>query len=158
MRAFTQTTVLTAVLCLGFFSSPLLAQKQQPKVAPLPTLLSSAKTAFISDITGGSSITKDYSDRPYNSIYAALAKWDRFQIVTRPTEADVILEFRLASNGSHKELSLTVVDPKTHAALWAFSQDLADSPRRATREKYIDQTIAALIGALKDLVEEASNQ
>jgi hypothetical protein len=157
MKALLARFLLSVIITASFGAAFLVAQNTPPS-APLPSGLSAAKTAFISDATGQSLVTKDYSPRPYNNFYAALKNWGHYQIVSSPAEADLILEFRVTTYPVRNGLSLTVLDTKTHVAIWAFSVELFASPRKGTRAKYLDQAASTLTSDLKNVVEEASKQ
>ena len=79
------------------------AQSQQSKssfVAPVPPILQTAKTVFISD--GGADpdildrLSSNPPNLPFNQFYALMQEWGRFQIVTSPSDADLVLEVSVA--------------------------------------------------------------
>jgi hypothetical protein len=59
-------------------------------------------------------------DRPYNQFYAAIKTWGRYEIVSYPTHADLVLEISWVLTDTGLRLSvlgqlrLVVIDPKTH--------------------------------------------
>jgi hypothetical protein len=142
---------LSTVLANGF-----LFAQNSPAPAPLPGGLSTAKTVFISDETGESLDAKEYSERPYNTFYAALKNWGHFQIVSSPAEADLILQFRITNYHVGYGLSATVLDTKNHVAIWALSVPLKVAARKGARAKNFDQAVSSLTNDLKEIVEEAS--
>lgn len=87
---------LAMVLAL---TSVLRAQQTTPAPAPIPPQITSARTIFISNGGGPSyfDLFTGGADRGYNSFYAALQTWNRYQFVSTPSQADLIFEIRFPS-------------------------------------------------------------
>jgi hypothetical protein len=116
--------VLLSVSALLLSSSSLVSAQS----APIPTQILTAKTAFVSN--GGSTSAALSSADLYSGLYGALRTWGKFQLVTTPSEADLIFVVTYAEIPSDvtdgtsflkPQLTLTVLDPKTHIALWTVT-------------------------------------
>lgn len=136
--------------------------KQQPiysNPAPLPTQIISAKRIFISnageerdgvgdlDFDGG-------PDRAYNQFCAAMTSWGRYEVVGVPSQADLVLEVRLASvrDSPYYMLRLIILDPKTHTKLWTFGEHAEAGGRQKARDASFDRAMNLLVNDLKELV------
>ena len=140
----TSTRLIAAILCFSLFALTTAdAQPQQLVTAtPLPNLLekiTSAKTIFLQNGGTDSGYASDMiggANGPYNSLTASLQAWGRFQLVTSPTQADLIFNIRGAQdypdsgqtdkNGNEiyyrRDLFyLTVTDPATNSQLWSVT-------------------------------------
>jgi hypothetical protein len=156
-----------AVLLLG---SPVWAQDAPPVgVAPVPPALRMAKTVFISNAGADSGLfphpfTGD-PDRAYNELYAAVQSWGRYQLVSSPSDADLVFELQLtAPNGPSNPnkqsgasdplpmLRLVILDRSTHYILWALTESIAPAQLQKTHDRNFDDAMAALATDLKRLV------
>jgi hypothetical protein len=139
---------------------PALSQ-QQPAAAPIPSPILTAKTVFISNASGEyvepTIPPTGAGNLAYNEFYTAMKDWGRYQLVSSPGEADLVIEIRFAVVGSPSALSLraTIFDPKTRTILWAFSQRFLPAARKATSRHNFDQSMAALVADLKNLTGSA---
>jgi hypothetical protein len=160
--------VILAMLFLAALSLSVAQQAQSaPAPAPIPTQIGTAKTVFISNAQGEEIDPRTFlktfdEDRPYNQFFAALASGGRFKPVLAPADADLILDFRLRTYtlAQPAELRLVVVDPKTHAVLWAFIEPvkLAAGPHwEQKREKSFDDAMTALVGDLTSLASAGAD-
>src|ERR1700679_393553 len=75
------------------------ASAQGAPSAPVPAQLVTAGKSFISNAGGDiDPTTKQLGDfvglpiRPYNDFYAAMKSWRRYQIVSTPSDADLVFE------------------------------------------------------------------
>src|SRR5579872_3002052 len=79
--------------------SVLEAQDANPVAsAPLPSQIVTAKKVFISN-AGGEFNTHIWSGAPvrtYNQFYAAIKSWGRYELVSAPANADLVLEIGFA--------------------------------------------------------------
>ena len=75
---------------------PAAAPPLPASLAPVPPALLNAKTVFISNAGADSGLfPHPFSgdpDRPYNEFFASMQAWSRYQIVTDPSEADLVFE------------------------------------------------------------------
>jgi len=131
--------------------------------APLPSQIASAKKAFISNAEGEELDPRVFfvstmgPTQPYDKFYAAIKSGGRFDLVSAPADADLILEIRFsyelgANNaGGDSDLRVAIRDPKTNVLLWALSRHVVASGGfhfGEKRETNFDQAMAALVGDL----------
>ncbi|HYL86349.1 MAG TPA: hypothetical protein VE263_19145 [Candidatus Angelobacter sp.] len=98
----TKRAILTCLAVLSFAPMVCLA-KEVKRFAPVRPQILSAKTVFLS---GG---PPDVLDKAYGE----LTKWNRFQVVSDRTQADVIFEFRYGMTRAPETASVRVYDPDT---------------------------------------------
>jgi hypothetical protein len=81
--------------------TPLLTAEQSKGLAPAPAppQIAAAQKVFISNAGGSSldavideTIFNGGPDRPYNQFYAARKSWGRYDLVSSPADADLVLE------------------------------------------------------------------
>ncbi len=107
------------------------ASKEIPP-APLPGQITTAKKVFISNAGDDPHFKLLGLHRSYDQFYAAIKDWGRYEVVTSPSEADIVFEISLASQiekyGHEQEivpfLRLAILDPKTRITLWEFTEEL----------------------------------
>jgi len=101
--------------------------------------------------------------RSYNQFYAAMREWGRYELVSPPTEADVVLEVQLASQleqyGNDLRivplLRLAILDPKTHTTLWVFMEELETHGFvGAHQDAKFDAAMARIVSDVKGLMEQ----
>ena len=111
------------------------------KVAPLPAQFLAAKKVFISNRGSeeGAPVINGSVDLPYDEFYAFMNNWGKYELVTSPNEADLILEI-----GYRGRLHLVIFEPRTHVILWTFNQRLIN-----LRQKDIDQAMVSLVDQLR---------
>ena len=163
-RAFRCSVIPILSLLL---SCPLLAQqtKSQPPPAPVPAQISAASKIFISNGGGnrletlGDTAFNGGPDRPYNEFYAAMKTWGRYQLVSSPSDADLVLEISWALNDigwrtpdpTAGQLRLVVVDPKTHVVLWTIKEYVRGAALLGNRDKNFDSAMNTAVERLKAL-------
>ena len=161
-KAFKQVTTTIVALVL-YFLSTLQAQDQHTAArAPVPSQIVSAKKIFISN--GGQESVHRLGDfdggpeRTYNQFYAAMKDWGRYELVSAPSDADLILEVRLAvPAGIFKgdpyvpRFRLLVSDPKTHFTLWAFIENVDWAILAGNRNRNFDQGMTNLVNDFEKL-------
>lgn len=138
-----------------------------PLPAPVPMQIGAAQKVFISNAGGESfetiinqTVFDGGPDRPYNQFYAAMKKWGRYELVSAPTEADLVIEisWSLTDTGLRLpvlgELRLVMVDPKTHVTLWTFVEHVRGAMLLGNRDKNFDQAMNTVVKRLKDLVAQ----
>jgi hypothetical protein len=165
-------TIKLPTFCLAFTilaSLPLLnAQKSKeppPAPAPVPAQIAAARKVFISNAGGESFETvidqivfNGGPDRPYNQFYAAVKDWGRCEIVSSPSDADLILEISwvLSDTGLRLpvlgQLRLVVIDPKTHVTLWNLTEYVRGAILLGNRDKNFDQAMTTIVNRLKILM------
>lgn len=130
----------------------------------MPPQIASAQKVFISNAGGESfetvidqTVFDGGPDRPYNQFYAALKAWGRYQIVSSPSDADLVLEISwvLTDTGLRLpvlgQLRLLVIDPKTHVTLWNVTEYVRGAILLGNRDKNFDQAMNTVVGRLKTL-------
>jgi hypothetical protein len=136
---------------------------QFPPAAPIPSQILSAKRAFIANAGVDSSVIsfiKNFAGSPagfYNEFYAAMKEWGRYDLVSTPSDADLIFEVHLTQYpyqfGGDPTFDVNIRDPKTQVVLWNFSESIpAGSGREETRRKKFDQAFDTLFADIKSLV------
>jgi hypothetical protein len=87
---------------------PASGQTEEAISTPMPTQMAAAKRVFISSTrydgpwsrhTGKDSWQSDFkndgdSDKHYSHFYAAMKSWGRYELVSTPSEADLVFEIR----------------------------------------------------------------
>ena len=101
-------------------------------------------------------------DRAYNQFYAAMKSWGRYDLVSAPADADLILSLAWVAppgpsdvfNGKggsliEPQFKLTIADPRTQTVLWAFTEHL--EARGGTHDQRFDRALARIVDDLKKL-------
>jgi hypothetical protein len=153
---------------------PLLVAQQKAAApllmpAPVPVQITNAQKVFISNAGGESfetvmeqTVFNGGADRPYNEFYAAIKDWGRFELVSNPNAADLVLEISwvLADTGLKLpvlgEIRLVVVDPHTHVTLWSVIQHVRGALLMGNRDKNFDQAMAAIVSRMKVLAASST--
>ena len=90
-------------------------------------------------------------DRPYNQFYAAMKDWGRCELVSSPSDADLVLEISwvLSDTGLRLpvlgQLRLVVIDPKTHVTLWNFTEYVRGAVLLGNRDKDFDHAMTTIV-------------
>lgn len=170
-----------AFRCLAFaalnvvLSSVLIAQqsKSQPMApAPVPPQIISAKKVFIANGGGerletlGDTAFNGGPDRPYNEFYADIKSWGHYELVSSPSDADVVLEVSWSlteiawkpPDPYLGRLHLIVLDPKTNVALWKMTEYVRGAALLGNRDKNFDQAMDTIMTRLKSLTGTDSAQ
>jgi hypothetical protein len=131
----------------------LLAQTQLAPAAPLPSQITGAKKVFISNTGVGlnSYVWSGGQDRLYNELYAAMKSWGRYELVTAPGDADLVLDASVVANPAVWQFKLEILDPKTRIVLWTMYEPVKITGLQKTRDANFDATIDKLVGDLKAL-------
>jgi hypothetical protein len=157
LRAFCLTIVLLILL-------PVLNAQQAklPPPAPVPAQIAAAHRVFISNAGGesfeaviGQTVFNGGPDRPYNEFYAAMKSWDRVELLSSPSDADLVFEISwvLTDTGLRLpvlgQLRLVVIDPKTRVTLWNFTEYVRGAILLGNRDKNFDQAMNTIVNRLK---------
>jgi hypothetical protein len=159
--------VLYSALAILPFAPALNAQQAKgpsPVPGPVPEQIGAAQKVFISNAGGESfeavmdqTVFNGGPDRPYNEFYAALNGWGRYDLVSSPSEADLVLEISwvLSDTGLKLpvlgQLRLQVIDPKTHVTLWSIIEYVRGAILLGNRDKNFDQAMNTIVSRLKQL-------
>jgi len=144
-----------------------------PPLAPVPAPLLSAKKVFISNGGADSGLfPHPFSgdpDRPYNQFYANIKSWGRYELVSDPSDADLVFELQLTApsgpqspskqNGASDPLPmfrLVVLDRKTHYVLWALTESVGVAYLQKTHDHNFDLALGAITDDLKRLISSAA--
>ncbi|MFZ0816337.1 MAG: hypothetical protein WAM78_12510 [Candidatus Sulfotelmatobacter sp.] len=139
-------------------------QSKGPATAPVPPQIAAAQKVFISNAGGSSldaildeTIFNGGPDRPYNQFYAAMKSWGRYELVSSPADADLVLEisWSLTDTGLRLpvlgQLRLVIIDPKTHITLWNITEYVQGAMLLGNRDKNFDEAMTTVVNRLKIL-------
>ncbi len=149
MRQIIRIALLSLATLLICFS----ASFATAQTVSIPSQLVSAKTVFISN--GGSTTPALTSNDLYVLFYSAMRSWGKYELLTAPASADLVFMISYsdpagdATNGTsfrRPELTLVVIDPKTHITLWTFTEYALPNPKKPA-----DRAIDNLLDQLKRL-------
>jgi len=154
---------LLSLILLMSLSFTTMTQAQQPPAtptAPLPAQLVNAKRVFVSNGGGdnGSEISR-YTNGPdglYNQFYADVKALGRYDLVSSPADADIVLEigYNIAyfpRDVSYPKLKLEVRDPRTNVLLWSFTEGVNWAGTLKSGRKHLSEAIEKLADDLKNL-------
>ena len=162
MKTCSRRVANLAVAMLLLFQVPLIvaAETKTVPAAPIPPQILAAKKIFIAN-AGQDEMFMDEPhfsgdpERAYNQFYAAIKNSGRYEIVSSPAEADLLLEIELdvseVALGGKAGSSFTPVfrvrirDPRSHAMLWAFSLHVEFGLGQANSDRNFDQGVSRLV-------------
>jgi hypothetical protein len=172
--------ILHVVFVIGLLSLPLFAAdkpKDAVPPAPVPSPIAAARKVFISNAPGSHPPASfGGAERTYDEFYTAMKGWGHYELVSAPSDADLILEISFDSSLSSvggssttgpisynsAELKLVILDARMHVPLWWFSE--AVNPKisfghhaETAIENAFSRSIAALVDDLKKLVNEPAS-
>ncbi len=96
-------------------------------------------------------------DRPYNQFYAAIKSWGRYELVSSPADADLVLEisWTLTDTGLRLpvlgQVRLVIIDPKTRITLWNITEYVQGALLLGNRDRNFDQAMTTVVNRLKIL-------
>ncbi len=165
MKTFKPLAFCLAVTILGLLQVLSAQQSKGSVPAPVPTQIAAAQKVFISNAGGESfetvfdeTVFNGGPDRPYNEFYAAMKSWGRYEVVSSPADADLVLEisWALTDTGLRLpvlgQLRLVVIDPKTHVTLWNFTEYVRGALLLGNRDKNFDQAMNTVVARMKALM------
>ena len=165
MRTTNPLALCLTVAIVGLVQTLSAQQSRGPAPGPVPAQIAAAQKVFISNAGGESletvidqTVFNGGPDRPYNEFYAAMKSWGRFDIVSSPADADLVLEisWALTDTGLRLpvlgQLRLVVVDPKTHATLWNITEYVRGALLLGNRDKNFNQAMNTVVARLKALM------
>lgn len=178
------TKSLRALISLLSLAVPLLQgpllNGQDPKTpvqpAPIPSQISAAKRVFLANAGGDERaydepLFKGGPNRAYDQFYAALKSWSHFELVTSPSDADLLLEIRFSYPAAAREVvrgdtlgglafdpqfRLEIRAPKTNALLWGITEHAQWAILQGNRDRNFDQTLARLVADLQRVVTQSA--
>jgi hypothetical protein len=142
-------------------------RRKDVQPAPLPSVVVNANKIFLTN-GGGSNLA-------YDSFYAQMKDWGKYQIVGSPDEADLIIElaYRVEQGGTRiwsstntydnttaihsaqivdPQLILTIYDAKSKQSLWAAVDHRRLARMQKNREKETIKSAERLVAELKNRV------
>lgn len=159
--------VIFSVACsIALGVAPVLEAQQpaDPPLAPVPAQILNGKKVFISNASGESAVAQGVPELTYNEFYAGVKSWGRYELVAAPADADLVFEIRyvlfagpvrvLNGDGGSvggERLRVTILDPKTHVVLWAFTEVIHPANRQVTGRKNFDLAMDSLVNDIKNL-------
>jgi hypothetical protein len=120
--------------------------------APVPTPIFTAKKVFISNVSADFPVPASTPEVTYNEFYAAMKGWGRYELVSAPSDADLIFEISFDMHAGVPVIRLLLVDPKTRVVLWPIVEQVKIWALASTGRKNFDQAMAVLVDDLKTLV------
>lgn len=170
--------------CMLTWSSLVMAETKEIKQilpAPKPAQVLNAKKVFIGNAGGDAPFYDDQlfnggPDRTYNEFYAAVKSAGRYDLVSTPADADLLLDIRFAIPTSlvpaaekgvaggifgsapyDPQFRLEIRDPKTNALLWAFTEHAQWAILQSNRDKNFEQALSRIVSDLQDLTISDNN-
>ena len=136
--------------------------------APIPAELLSAKKIFVSNAGADSGLFphpfSGDASRGYNELFAGLRRLGRYELVSSPAQADLVLELRLLAPYGPKEADkqkggadplpmfrLVVYDRPSHYVLWTFTGSVDVAFKQQTHDRNFDEAIANLVADFQAL-------
>jgi hypothetical protein len=139
-------------------------QASRAGAAPLPAQIAAARKVFISNAGADVAALEIFKragepDQAYNHFYSAMQAWGRYEIVSTPGEADLVLEIGFRApmyyNGTlaiyEPQFELKIIDAKTHFLLWTLAEPVEGAFRKATWLKNFGQGLDALMNDAKQI-------
>jgi hypothetical protein len=133
--------------------------------APVPPQILSAQAVFVSNGGGGNYFDgfTGGSNRAYNTLYAELQRSNRYQLVSSPSQADLIFEIRGIAPavsygdtvGNNPQLILSIIDPKTRAVLWTTNANVRAFGRQKRRDQGLDQSVAVVLNKFSEVTGQS---
>jgi hypothetical protein len=131
---------------------------------PAPTQIAAAHKIFLTNAGAAPNFPIDQA-RAYESIYAALQSWGKFQLVPSADEADLVFSLHDVApitnlvgdaNGGTYSLNtpafqLSIIDPHTQAHLWTITSPVLLDGRGKTYDRWVAISITNLVSRLKVL-------
>lgn len=151
LRLFITAMIFAAMLAA--------AQENKQTPAPLPGPMVTATKVFISN--GGQDPLFNFApNRAYNQFYRGIQSWGKYELVSAPTDANLVFEVSLGDeNVSNNSLlivpllKLTFLDPKTGIHLWTLTKEMKTGSHQ---DQKFDEAMDQLIANLKNLMTQSA--
>jgi hypothetical protein len=161
--------VLLAWLCLV----PLCGDSAKAQNgAGVPPAIRSATKLFVSNAGADRGFPKPFSgspDRAYTQFSAALKSNVRYDLVTDPSDADLVLELRLiapagptnadkqkGASDPLPEFRLTIYDRKSHYILWTLNESIGVANLQRTHDRNFDDALNQLLVDFEQLAGKST--
>lgn len=150
---------LSVALSSALVLTPLVsAQQTDHNPAPVPPQVLNAHAVFVSN-GGGSNYFDMFGggpNRAYNTFFSQLKKTGRYELVSAPSQADVIFEIRAIAPAVswndvpsyNPQVILSIRDPKTSAVLWTARANVRAIGTKKHRDRDFDESVAVLVDEL----------
>jgi hypothetical protein len=153
-------SIVSALLMTAMTVIPDLHAQQlaEPPAAPVPSQIVNAKRVFIANAYSEHDIRiAKYFGGPdglYNQFYADVKSSGRFELVTAPADADLVLQVTLGIHPvltNYAGLRLSIFDPKTNVLLWTTSEPVDPAFLTKTARRNIADSLQRLTVDLTSL-------
>ena len=153
-------------------SAPTAGSVTAPAREPVPPAITAARSIFVSNAGAASGLfPKPFhgdTDRAYSQFFTGLKATGVFDLVSDPSDADLVLELQLLAPTGPKdpdkqkgasepvpEFRLTVYDRKSHYILWTLTRSIGVALLQKTHDRNFDD---ALSGLLRDFLQLTGKQ
>jgi hypothetical protein len=133
-----------------------------PAPGPVPPAILSAKNIFVSNAGADSGLFPEpFSgdpNRAYAEFYSMLKAEHQYELVSDPSQADLVLELQLTApngptnankqNGASDPLPmfrLTIYDRKTHYVLWELTESIEAALLQKTHDRNFDDALTDIL-------------
>jgi hypothetical protein len=152
-----------ALLFIAILATPTLQAQKLPEpadvaAAPVPAQIVAAKKVFIGNNASDHDVRiAKYiggSDGIYNQFYADLKSGGKFELVSAPADADLVLEVSIGMSPlvvNYAGVRLAIVDPETNVLLWNLSEPVDPAFLAKTARKNIAASLQKLVNDLEFL-------
>jgi hypothetical protein len=158
---------IAILLCVFIaFECPASKHRKDIPQAPLPAAITGAKSAFL--VNGGG----NGNELAFDAFYAAFKQWGQYQLVGKPSDAQIIVEldYRIVDEGTRvwsttdandnstevhstritdPQLVLTISDARTKELLWSTTDHRRLARFEKNREKETVNSAERLVEDLK---------
>ena len=158
------STVQAVTLCIGLccLSGAAAGQRRNAPVnasaAPVPAPIVQGKKAFVSfelgDVSAFPSVYSGGPERAYAEFYQGMQQWDRYQLVSDPKDADIVLGIRFveAPGLNAPQIRLGITDARTRVSLWAFSEEINGAFLKRNRDPAFSDAVGRVLADFKLLL------
>lgn len=103
-------------------------------------------------------------DRPYNQFFSALKATTQYDLVSDPSDADLVLELQLlapagptnadkqkGASDPVPEFRLTIYDRKSHYILWTLTESIGVALLQRTHDRNFDEALSLILSNFQQL-------
>lgn len=138
----------------------------------MPPAIRSAAKLFVSNAGADRGLfPKPFSgnpDRAYTQFFSALKAAGQYDVVSDPSDADLVLELRLiapagptnadkqkGASDPLPEFRLTIYDRKSHYILWTLNESIGVAALQRTHDRNFDQALEQLLVYFQQLASKS---
>ena len=166
MLQITASGIRGAALAVTLIAVPVVSaqQSKDTPTAPVPAQIAAAHKVFISNAGADISAQAVFKragepDQAYNHFYSAMQGWGRYELVSNPSDADLVFEIKFTVptyvtdkiTSYEPQFGLNIIDTRSHFTLWSLAEPVHGAFRKATWLKNFDQGLGTLMDDLKKL-------